>query len=169
MSNKSNNQGRAYEFICLLSLYEAIKQIRNANIIENSSYEAAHKAWNTLKPSEQALYTLSAKSTIDTIFSLEPNIIEEDEDILNLFIQTDKHGENADVRDIIIERKDIRWEIGLSIKHNHTAVKHSRLSASLDFGENGMELNAHKITGKQQNRFIIFSKKRRRLVYYLKN
>ncbi|MGC8001429.1 HaeIII family restriction endonuclease, partial [Salmonella enterica] len=54
MSNKSNNQGRAYEFICLLSLYEAIKQIRNANIIENSSYEAAHKAWNTLKPSEQA-------------------------------------------------------------------------------------------------------------------
>ena len=135
MSNKSNNQGRAYEFICLLSLYEAIKQIRNAKIIKNSSYEAAHKAWNTLKPSEQALYTLSAKSTIDTIFSLEPNIIEEDEDILNLFIQTDKHGENADVRDIIIERKDIRWEIGLSIKHNHTAVKHSRLSASLDFGE----------------------------------
>ena len=135
MSNKSNNQGRAYEFICLLSLYEAIKQIRNANIIENSSYEAAHKAWNTLKPSEQALYTLSAKSTIDTIFSLEPNIIEEDEDILNLFIQTDKHGENADVRVIIIERKDIRWEIGLSIKHNHTAVKHSRLSASLDFWE----------------------------------
>ena len=135
MSNKSNNQGRAYEFICLLSLYEAIKQIRNAKIIKNSSYEAAHKAWNTLKPSEQALYTLSAKSTIDTIFSLKPNIIEEDNDILNLFIQTDKHGENADVRDIIIERKDIRWEIGLSIKHNHTAVKHSRLSASLDFGE----------------------------------
>ena len=74
MSNKSNNQGRAYEFICLLSLYEAIKQIRNANIIENSSYEAAHKAWNTLKPSEQALYTLSAKSTIAGIFSLEPII-----------------------------------------------------------------------------------------------
>ena len=34
MSNKSNNQGRAYEFICLLSLYEAIKQIRNAKIIK---------------------------------------------------------------------------------------------------------------------------------------
>ncbi len=135
MSNKSNNHGRAYEFICLISLYEAIKQIRNAQIIKNSSYEAAFNAWNTLKPSEQALYTLSANSTIDTIFALEPNIIEKEEDILNLFIQTDKHGELADVRDIIIERKDIRWEIGLSIKHNHMAVKHSRLSASLDFGK----------------------------------
>lgn len=65
MSNKSNNQGRAYEFICLISLHEAIKQIRNAQIIKNSSYDAALNAWNTLTPSEQTLYTLSAKSTIE--------------------------------------------------------------------------------------------------------
>ena len=134
MTSASNYQGRAYEFICLKSLYESINSIRPAKIIQNSSYIAAEYAWNTLYASEQQLYTLSAKSTIGTIFAMEPNIVEKTNDILNLYIQTDQHGEDADVRDIIIERKDIRWEIGLSIKHNHVAVKHSRIAKALDFG-----------------------------------
>lgn len=134
MSKASNNQGRAYEFICLNSLYEAINEIRPAIIVRNSSYQAAEKAWETLTNSEQNLYALSAKSTIETIFALEPNIIEQSSDDLNLYIQNDQHGEEADVRDIIIERKDIIWEIGLSIKHNHMAVKHSRIAKTLDFG-----------------------------------
>lgn len=135
MSNTSNNQGRAYEFACLNSLYKAISKIRPAKIVKNSSYSAAESAWNTLSHGEQTLYTMSAQSTIETIFSLEPNIIETGTDVLNLYIQTDQHGEDADVRDIIIERKDIIWEIGLSIKHNHMAVKHSRIAKTLDFGE----------------------------------
>lgn len=134
MSGVSNNQGRAYEFVCLTSLYEAISMIRPARIIYNTSYKAAENAWNNLSPMEQNLYTLSAKSTIGTIFALEPNIIENTPDILSLYIQTDHRGEEADVRDIIIERKDIVWEIGLSIKHNHMAVKHSRIAKTLDFG-----------------------------------
>ncbi len=134
MSNASNNQGRAYEFICLLSLSDAINAIRPAQVIHNTSYDAAQRAWETLSIDEQTLYTLSAKSTIDTIFTLEPNIVEVSDDVLNLYIQTDQHGEEADVRDIIIERRDITWEIGLSIKHNHMAVKHSRLAKTLDFG-----------------------------------
>lgn len=134
MSNASNNQGRAYEFICLNSLYQAISKIRPAKIVRNSSYFAAENAWETLNHGEQDLYTLSAESTIETIFALEPNIIEKNSDVLCLYIQTDQHGEEADVRDIIIERKDIIWEIGLSIKHNHMAVKHSRIAKNLDFG-----------------------------------
>jgi hypothetical protein len=134
MSNASNNQGRAYEFVCLNSLYHAISKIRPAKIVINSSYSAAENAWETLTHGEQTLYTLSAKSTIETIFALEPNIIENGTDILNLYIQNDKNGEEADVRDIIINRKDIIWEIGLSIKHNHMAVKHSRIAKTLDFG-----------------------------------
>ena len=141
MSSKSNNQGRAYEYICLLSLQNAISAIRKSQIIHNSSYEAAEHAWNTLSVAEKALYTLSAKSTIDTIFALEPNIVEVDNDMLNLYIQSDDHGKKADVRDIIIDRKDIVWEIGLSIKHNHMAVKHCRLSKTLDFGKKWYGIN----------------------------
>lgn len=135
MSSKSNNQGRAYEYICLLSLQEAIKAIRSSKVIHNSSYDAAERAWQSLSDEQKTLYAQSAKSTIDTIFALEPNILEDNGDELNLYIQTDKRGEDADVRDIIIERKDIVWEIGLSIKHNHMAVKHSRLSRKIDFGQ----------------------------------
>lgn len=134
MSSNSNNQGRAYEFICLLSLNDAIKVKRPSNIIYNSSYTAAKNAWDTLSYNEKELYKLSAKSTIDTIFALEPKILELGKDTLNMYIQSDKKGENADVRDIIIRREDIVWEIGLSIKHNHMAVKHSRIAKKLDFG-----------------------------------
>jgi hypothetical protein len=135
MSDKSNNQGRAYEFISLHSLYEAVKAIRPAEIVHNSSYESAERAWETIDEKNKNLYSLSAKSTIETIFALEPNIVEKNEDVLKLYIQPDQQGEIADVRDIIIERSDIIWEIGLSLKHNHMAVKHSRISKSLDFGE----------------------------------
>lgn len=141
MSSKSNNQGRAYEYICLHSLQDAISAIRKSQIIYNSSYDAAKHAWNTLSVAEKALYSLSAKSTIDTIFALEPNIVEIDNDILDLYIQSDEHGKKADVRDIIIDRKDIIWEIGLSIKHNHMAVKHSRIAKTLDFGKKWYDIN----------------------------
>lgn len=141
MSSKSNDQGRAYEYICLHTLNNTIGSIRNSEIEKNSSYDAAEHAWNTLNGAEKTLYTLSAKSTIDTIFALEPNIIEEGDDVLKLYIQSDEHGEVADVRDIIIQRKDIVWEIGLSIKHNHMAVKHSRLGKILDFGKKWYGVN----------------------------
>lgn len=135
MSRRNNDQGRAYEFVCLHSLQEAINALRPAKINDNSSYEAAKTAWDTLSEAEKALYTLSAKSTIDVIFAMEPKIIEVNDDPVILYIQSDQRGEEADVRDIIIQRHDIKWEIGLSIKHNHMAVKHSRLAKALDFGD----------------------------------
>ncbi|MGM9806503.1 MAG: HaeIII family restriction endonuclease [Candidatus Onthomorpha sp.] len=135
MSKRSNNQGRAYEYICLTSLQEAISKLRPSVIEQNSSYDAALRAWNTLSTEEQSVYAESADVAVKTIFQLEPHIIEEGEDMLKLFIQQDKSGEQGDVRDIVISRNKIRWEIGLSVKHNHFAVKHSRLSPSIDFGD----------------------------------
>lgn len=135
MSSRSNDQGRAYEFVCLHSLQKAIDTIRPAQIMFNSSYEAAKNAWETLSAAQKTLYRLSAQSMIDTIFAMEPNIIEVDNDPVNLYIQSDQYGKDADVRDIVIQRRDIVWEIGLSIKHNHMAVKHSRLAKTLDFGK----------------------------------
>ena len=55
--------------------------------------------------------------------------------MLKLQIQTDNEGKEGDVRDILICRNDVSWEIGLSIKHNHFAVKHSRIGRNLDFGK----------------------------------
>lgn len=140
MSTKSNDQGRAYEFICLIVLEQEIKKYRNAEITKNSSFYAAQRAWETLSPSDKAIYQVSAKTAVYTIFDLEPCILEDGDDVLELLIQKDGHGQEGDVRDILIIRRNIEWEIGLSLKHNHFAVKHSRLSSRLDFGKSWYDI-----------------------------
>nr|WP_311565663.1 HaeIII family restriction endonuclease [Peptoniphilus grossensis] len=47
-------------------------------------------------------------------------------------MQTDDKGKEGDVKDVLIIRKEIELEIGLNIKHNYFAVKHSRLSKNID-------------------------------------
>ena len=135
MSKLSNNQGRAYEYVCLIELHKEIKKHRVVAIKKNSSYEASKRAFDTLTPSEKKMYQVSASAMIPAILECEPLIIEKSTDVLELFIQQDEAGEMGDVRDIIIKRGEIKWEIGLSIKHNHFAVKHSRLSSTIDFGK----------------------------------
>lgn len=134
MSEQSNNQGRAYEYICVLTLCEEIQKLRPAIVQINSALNANANAWNSLSPVLQNILTESAKATVGTIFDMEPMLLEEGEDMVVLTCQTDSEGKEGDVRDIVITRKDAKWEIGLSIKHNHFAVKHSRLGKSLDFG-----------------------------------
>ena len=135
MSVNSNNQGRAYEYAWMTALLELLKPLRKTDVVYNSSYEANEKAWNAISQEKQKLYTTSANAAVNTIVELEPMMDENSVDTLLLEFQRDEAGENGDVRDIVIHRDDIDWEIGLSIKHNHDAVKHSRLSHVLDFGK----------------------------------
>ena len=72
---------------------------------------------------------------------------EQEGDLLELEIAQDNRGEAGDVRDIIISRVLHKWEIGLSAKNNHSAVKHSRLSDTIDFGKSGWTLLFQKSIG----------------------
>ena len=134
MSTKSNDQGRAFEYACINALRDEINKERTANIQKNSSYFAAEHAWNQIEDFLKTSLKKSANAVIDVIFELEPLILEKDENPVILKLQVDERGEEGDVRDIIISRSNISWEIGLSVKHNHFAVKHSRLAKKLDFG-----------------------------------
>lgn len=135
MSVQSNNQGRAYEYVFINTLFEEINKIRSVTIEENSALLASRHAYEFVSQEFKNLLKSSALSAVYTIFDMEPLILEYNNDILLLKIQTDNQGKEGDVRDIIILRKDIQWEIGLSIKHNHFAVKHSRIAEKLDFGK----------------------------------
>lgn len=60
-------------------------------------------------------------------------------DIIDLEIQPDKKGKYGDVRDvlalrILLKSENIGWEIGISCKHNHKAVKHPRISPRINIG-----------------------------------
>ena len=48
MSTKSNDQGRAYEYAWIQTLYKAIAELRKTRIVENSSLIANEKAWSLM-------------------------------------------------------------------------------------------------------------------------
>lgn len=135
MSNKSNDYGRAFEYACIEIFYnELLKIVKNVIVTKNSSFFADQHAWNSLDEQMKNSLILSASAVFKTIADLEPLMIDDDGTELTLYLQSDKNGEEGDVRDLVISKKDIKWEIGLSLKHNHFAVKHSRLSKNIDFG-----------------------------------
>ncbi len=104
-------------------------------MVSNSSLEANKRAWEVMLEDMKELLSMSAEAAVGAVMELEPRMIENDNDILLLELQEDDAGIAGDVRDVVIRRENINWEIGLSIKHNHEAVKHSRLSHKLDFGK----------------------------------
>lgn len=132
MSTNSNDNGRAYEYSCIQELYKYIKNLRPVTIEQNSALKAAKRAWDK-KTSIHDELTKSAVAMILPLIEREPLVLEGDDELV-LKIQMDEKGEEGDVRDIVIARKTMDWEIGLSIKHNHSALKHSRLGKSIDFG-----------------------------------
>ena len=136
MSIKSNDNGRAFEYACIVKLYERINNIRPVEINEESIV-AANRAWRAMSEEEQNVYYRAANAFIDTLFAAEPLILEydgSDGDVVELSINKDSVAEDGDVRDIVVTRESISWNIGLSMKHNHFAAKHSRLSSTIDFG-----------------------------------
>lgn len=135
MSSKSNDQGRAFEYACIIELRNKIIAHRPVEIDENT-ISAAERAWSVQSQENQQNFKRAAEAFIDTLFAAEPLILEYDgiDDIVTLSINKDSDAEGGDVRDIVIMRKTIRWDIGLSMKHNHFAAKHSRLSPKIDFG-----------------------------------
>lgn len=133
MEAKSNNNGRAYEYAWIQTLYKALCELRKTRIVENSSLIANARAWSGIDGETKKTFMISAAAAMETILELEPRLAENDDE-LTIEFQKDGKGIKGDVRDIVIKRKEIEWEIGLSIKHKHEDAKHSRLSHTLDFG-----------------------------------
>ncbi len=135
MSNRSNDQGRAYEYAWISVLCAELKKMGPAKIVDNSSLEANGNAWQMQPQEMQDMMLLSAQAAVHTIISLEPLLMERHHDEILLRAQADREGIRGDVRDIVLQRAAKGWEIGLSIKHNYDTLKHSRLGKQLDFGK----------------------------------
>ena len=137
---RSDSFGRAFEYICIQSLEAEISKVRPVTIIKNASYYQDKVAWESMDESDQSLMRKGAKAAIPTLMDLEPKIEENSGNILTLKLQADTEGIIGDVRDILIIRDDVEWIIGISVKHNNFAVKHSRLSSHLDFGSMWLDM-----------------------------
>ncbi|GHR68753.1 HaeIII family restriction endonuclease [Helicobacter pylori] len=136
MSDKSNNQGRAYEYAWCLALEQKLSVFKKVIVDKQNGFNACYRAYESLEKSLQERYLESAKQGVLLLLDCEPllsEVIGSSQNGITLSLQKDKLGEIGDIRDILIYFD--RFCIGLSIKHNHDAVKHSRLSKNLDFGE----------------------------------
>ncbi len=135
ITNHSTTNGKAYEYSCVISLQEIVSKYRNVIIEENSSMKIARERFNSISENKRNIMLRSASAGINAILTMEPRIIEDGSDDLKISLQSDDAGISGDVRDVLVIRKSIDWEIGISVKHNHYALKHSRLSMDLDFGK----------------------------------
>ncbi|GAA7475738.1 hypothetical protein MMM102_04940 [Helicobacter pylori] len=136
MSDKSNNQGRAYEYAWCLALEQKLSVFKKVIVDKQNGFNACYRAYESLEKSLQERYLESTKQGVLLLLDCEPllsEVIGSSQNEIILSLQKDKLGEIGDIRDILIYFD--RFCIGLSIKHDHDAVKHSRLSKDLDFGE----------------------------------
>ncbi len=136
MSDKSNNQGRAYEYAWCLALEQKLSIFKKVIVDKQNGFNACYRAYESLEKSLQDRYLESAKQGVLLLLDCEPllsEVIGSWQNEITLSLQKDKLGEIGDIRDILIYFD--RFCIGLSIKHNHDALKHSRLSKDLDFGK----------------------------------
>lgn len=132
--------GKAFEYALLNEFLERLKARTSVSVVENEPYKTALKCFVRFDEKEQGHYKLVASFAVNFLLDIEPRLANgiSDKDILQLEIVADKAGQTGDVRDVLAIRSLQKWEIGISAKNNHRAVKHSRLSNDIDFGQKWM-------------------------------
>ena len=129
--------GKAFEYALLNEFLERLKVVTSVTVIENEPFKTALKCFVSFNEKEQSHYKLVASFAVNFLLDIEPRLANgiNENDVLQLEIVADKAGQTGDVRDVLAIRSLQKWEIGISAKNNHRAVKHSRLSNDIDFGQ----------------------------------
>ena len=128
--------GKAFEYALLKEFLERLKAVTTVSVVENDPYKNALKCFLSFSEKDRSHYSLVASFAVNFLLDIEPRLSNgiSKKDILQLEIVSDKEGQTGDVRDVLAIRSLQKWEIGISAKNNHRAVKHSRLSNDIDFG-----------------------------------
>lgn len=149
MASKNSRQmitGKAFEYALTIQFDEKLNQRTNVVIIKNSAFDVAKSCFDNVSDLEKSEYLLYASFSVNFLMDIEPRLYSDlgENDTLQLEILSDDKGKDGDVRDVLILRALQKWEIGVSAKNNHKAVKHSRLSSKIDFGKKWLGLNVSK-------------------------
>ena len=70
MSNKSNDNGRAFEYACIKELESSISAFRPV-VINEKSIEASKRAWLSISNEQQEKLIIASKSFIKLLFDAE--------------------------------------------------------------------------------------------------
>lgn len=135
--SKQTTNGKAFEYALLSQFFERLETITKTSIVDNIHFQNALKCFKSLDNKEQDQYKLVASFAVNFLIDIEPRLSNgiNHNDLLQLEIVSDTEGQKGDVRDVLAIRSLQKWEIGISAKNNHRAVKHSRLSNDINFGQ----------------------------------
>ncbi|MBD5450954.1 MAG: HaeIII family restriction endonuclease [Lachnospiraceae bacterium] len=133
--------GKAFEYACVLGVYNELASIQKIEIEDSPQLKTAASLYEEMNVEMRRTLDRAAVAAVRVISRLEPQLWEGDgNEPLFLSIQADAAGIAGDVRDVLCLRKQNGWQIGFSCKHNHHAVKHSRLSDTIDFGKEWLNI-----------------------------
>tara|TARA_B100001057_G_scaffold495144_1_gene593420 strand:+ start:1914 stop:2870 length:957 start_codon:yes stop_codon:yes gene_type:complete len=133
--------GKAFEFSLIECFYDRLKSKTEVTIDKSNEYYKAQDCFQSITDKKLIKsFQSSSLKAFEFLVDLEPNILGcDDSNKLTLYLQKDSQGQKGDVRDLVFIRGD-KWEVGISAKNNHKAVKHPRLSKKYNFGSVWFEL-----------------------------
>ena len=119
--------GKAWEY----GLAQQCADIANPNavLIVNGPRQKAQQSYNLLSDIEKLKIDRAANEVVVFLRTHDPRLV----DTTRVLMQSDMMGAKGDVRDILLDTA--HGIVGISAKHRHKALKHSRLSDQIDFGE----------------------------------
>lgn len=124
--------GKAFEYATAMSFYIHVNhQGGQVQIVNDIYFQNVKSSFDALGVNDKNNLMSAAMSAALEVFNLEKNLQDMTNNLI-IRIAPDSYGEIGDVRDVILTKDD--WEIGISCKHNHQALKHQRLSNRIDFG-----------------------------------
>ncbi len=120
-SGKAWEHGLAKAFECQLNGYPPVEV--------NGPKTKSQKSYDRINPLERSKILKAAREVVDFMIAHDERLDHTEK----IIIQSDMKGRHGDVRDIILYTQ--LGEVGFSAKNRHNALKHSRLSDSIDFGQ----------------------------------
>ena len=121
--------GKAFEW----AIGSSLSQKTGAIIVQSAQSQTAEACYGMMTPAVQAQLLRCADVAMDSITRKEVTFVQSVNaaNPATVVFNTDAAGRQGDVRDVIL--KIGNRELGISCKRNHTALKHSRLSGTIDF------------------------------------
>jgi hypothetical protein len=124
------DSGKAFEYQLAMELAKFLEK----PFLDSTAKEIAKAAFNAHSIIEQGKIQRAADEA--TVFLC--NHDDRFKKAVSITLQDDKQGKLGDVRDVLVNLSEGN-PIGISAKNRHEAIKHSRLSGTIDFGKEWAE------------------------------
>ncbi len=123
------SNGKAFEWAVGLSLTNKT----GARVVMDAQAQNVQMYYQRMTPQKQAELLNAANVAMDNILRKESAFVQSANaaNPATVIFNTDATGQQGDVRDVILQIGN--RSLGISCKHNHKALKHSRLSGVNDF------------------------------------